>query len=313
MLQNQAMDCRFSKRVAVAHQLADCLARVRIRGTLRLGQLLSRIILGRVTSPVMLKTRHGFVMAVDPLNDQGDDTTIFLTGTTERGTLSVLRAFLRERDGFIDVGANIGLMTLLASSRVGPNGTVHGFEPVPTTFEKLAENVAVNDASNVLLHRIALGAKRAVQSMRVVAGHSGMSRLLDSGHQSIGDPEVEVETLDDLFSSPGGFPGRIAMVKLDVEGSEAEVLRGGRRFLSGPDAPALCVEYSLDRENARQQSGELWSTLTQTNSYWLYVLDSGDFRAGKLRRVLSERALPRFANLYCFLPSQLDRVVNLLM
>src|SRR5437588_2675306 len=60
---------------------------------------------------------------------------------------------LRTGDAFVDGGAHIGYLTLLASSCVGPSGSVHAFEPVPATHGALARNVARNRATNVRLNQ----------------------------------------------------------------------------------------------------------------------------------------------------------------
>src|ERR1041384_4654307 len=66
--------------------------------------------------------------------------------TTER---EFLNGFLRSRDVFVDVGANIGLFTLIAARLVGPQGQVGSFEPTPETFARLKDNVQTNGFENV--------------------------------------------------------------------------------------------------------------------------------------------------------------------
>src|SRR5262249_50498938 len=64
--------------------------------------------------------------------------------------------FLRSGDVFVDVGANIGLFTLIAADRVGPTGKVIAFEPTSTTFDRLLRNVRLNRFSNVQCVKSAL-------------------------------------------------------------------------------------------------------------------------------------------------------------
>src|SRR5262249_20876384 len=72
---------------------------------------------------------------------------------TER---AFLNRFLRPGDIFIDVGANIGLYTLIAAARVGPSGRVVALEPTTTTFARLMDNVQLNKFSNVNCVNLAL-------------------------------------------------------------------------------------------------------------------------------------------------------------
>src|SRR5437879_3937805 len=73
--------------------------------------------------------------------------------STER---KFVNAFLRPGDVFVDVGANIGLFTLVAALRVGSTGRVFAFEPTSETFERLVANVRLNKFTNVSPHRVAL-------------------------------------------------------------------------------------------------------------------------------------------------------------
>jgi hypothetical protein len=61
-----------------------------------------------------------------------------------------LNDFLRSGDIFVDIGANIGLFTLIASLRVGHNGKVYSFEPCLNTFRRLVRNVELNRMNNVI-------------------------------------------------------------------------------------------------------------------------------------------------------------------
>ena len=85
--------------------------------------------------------------------DPGDRVITPLTlerGEWETGETAEFRSLLRPGDTVIDVGANVGWYTLLASSRVGPSGQVVAFEPVPSALAFLRENVAANRLANVM-------------------------------------------------------------------------------------------------------------------------------------------------------------------
>jgi FkbM family methyltransferase len=149
----------------------------------------------------------------------------------------VLRALPRllPRDGVvIDAGAHIGLIALPASTLV-PEGHVHAVEPVPASADLLEANARAARAP-LSVHRLALsdrsGRARMVHEERFSAG----STLGGAGPSAA---EVLVRSLDDLAHEVGLT--RLDLIKLDVEGTEVAVLRGGRATLAR-FRPALIVE-----------------------------------------------------------------------
>jgi len=162
--------------------------------------------------------------------------------TAERQFVS---RFLKPNDVFIDVGANIGLYSVIGGRIVGHGGLVYAFEPGGRVFARLQENLRLNEAVNV----------RAVSM--ALSDHCGVAQLTSSldGYDawaSLGAPTAgralareSVECIDwDSFSDRQGLAGRVALMKIDVEGWEQRVLRGARRSLSRHDAPTLVVEFT---------------------------------------------------------------------
>jgi FkbM family methyltransferase len=134
----------------------------------------------------------------------------------------------------VDVGANIGWFTLLASRRAK---LVHAFEPEPTNAKLLRRSLDFNELTNCNLHQIA------------VADFNGKSKLYLS-HESAGrhslirgtrseQIEVEVGTLDGLL--PGGT---IDILKVDTEGSEPEVLAGATELIAGHRVKNIIMEWN---------------------------------------------------------------------
>ena len=151
--------------------------------------------------------------------------------------MGFLLHYLRPGDVFVDVGANVGSYTLLASAEIGARTVA--IEPVPSTFLALKANLKLN------------GLERLVDARNVgLAGEKGslrFTRTLDTvNHVATPDDadaiEVAIETLDDL--APLGSDTDSALIKIDVEGYETEVLRGGRRTLEHPSVKALIIELN---------------------------------------------------------------------
>lgn len=170
-------------------------------------------------------------------------------GLHEFADMMVPLHFLREGDHFLDIGANIGTYSILASG-VRRAKTL-AFEPDPRTAAHLRENLAVNGLEQLVsIHQIALGQE---------AGHVDFTTGLDTTNRVLqnedeaGPPRQRVEQrrLDDVL---GDTPAN--MIKLDVEGYEEQVLRGAAQTLMHDSLKVVEIE-TLNPwiENAMEQAG----------------------------------------------------------
>src|SRR5262245_36127074 len=144
-----------------------------------------------------LTTRSGFRMRVRLGDWLGRH--VYVRGEYEPATGLVLKALLRPGGTFIDVGANAGYFSLLASTCVGPAGRVWAFEPVPVTREELLANLRLNDAGNVRVFAQALSNAAGTATFSVgPANHRGTSslRALEDASTTL---TVETARLDDLL------------------------------------------------------------------------------------------------------------------
>lgn len=298
---SDTLDLRAARSVGAAHRLAWQLAKIPIRGSLRLGQAVSKVLVPKPTQPVLIRTRYGFDMVLHPHQDKGVDRTLYLTGTTERETLHVMQQLLSHGDTCIDAGANIGLMTLLAAQRVGAQGRVYAFEPCSDTAARLRLNVSLNGFSNVEVIQCALSSFPGEATLHVELEHRGMSALVSDGSPPAeGRTEtVRVETLDDL-TARGCIPFPIKLLKIDVEGLECAVLKGARRVLSRPDKPALIVEWCPGRSRSDPAGQDMWRLLAELGSYRFFKPPHGLYRVGPLCEVRHARELGAFTNLFAF-------------
>ena len=135
----------------------------------------------------------------------------------------IFRSLLREGDSVIDVGANIGTLTLTASRIVGPAGKVYSVEAHPRTHKYLVGNLRLNEIKNVETFNVACGAENGTTSFS--------DRTLDDQNAvSTEGLRVPVRRLDDLVTASENQ--EIALLKIDVEGYEKFVLEGALRLLS---------------------------------------------------------------------------------
>jgi FkbM family methyltransferase len=178
----------------------------------------------------------------------------------------VLDAALAAGSRFADVGANLGVYTLWAARRVGPGGRVFAFEPAEAPRNRLRRNLELNGFENVLVEARAVGAEKGRIALRLVEGSS--ARASRYGPDPAGPGEVPMTTLDAYFD--GRRPPEL--VKVDVQGMEGEVLRGGSALLRGAQPPALLFEARADElEAAGTSCSELLGLLAAAR-YQVFAL-----------------------------------------
>jgi FkbM family methyltransferase len=151
-------------------------------------------------------------------------------GLHEFADMAFLLHFLRPEDLFLDIGANVGTYTVLAGKVVGAR--VLAFEPHPTTADWLEANIRHNEIEDrATVHRVALSDHDGAGAL--TEGLDTMNRVVAVGEGR----EVKLQTLDSLIA--GQSP---AMLKIDVEGHEPEVLAGAAATLANPSLLAIEIE-----------------------------------------------------------------------
>lgn len=175
-----------------------------------------------------------------PANDVNVGLALLLYGEFSVSQAVALCKMLRPGDTAIDVGANIGALSLPMLKAVGPTGRVICFEPQPPLAKLLRATLALNAANPASYHvyNCALGAEPGELTVPPVdynaeANNFGCVSLAADGKGA----RVPVETLDAVMA--GMEPVRL--IKIDVEGMETEVIAGARALLSR-DRPILLVE-----------------------------------------------------------------------
>jgi FkbM family methyltransferase len=152
---------------------------------------------------------------------------------------------LRPHDLLLDVGANVGVYTVLAGGACGAD--VIAFEPVSTTVSDLEANIRINGLSErVEVRRSVVG--RTAGSVDVSIDRDSTNHVISS-HERAGGPLVEatesarVERLDDVDVTRARDGARV-FIKVDVEGFEVDVLEGAEALLSDPGLLAVIIEIN---------------------------------------------------------------------
>jgi len=301
----------FTARVRLARAICAFLTRRSFKGAGRLRTWVSRILVPPPVGPVVVPTVLGFSVYAEPRVGKGVEQALYYEGIYEAGTLHVLQHLLRPGNTFVDVGANIGLMSLASARAVGPTGHVYAFEPVPSTFELLQRNIALNRSTNIHAYEVALGAAPEERPMyERPAVNRGAATLVPCETPSVA-AVVTVESLDRFLKR--ARVQHVHVIKIDVEGWELPVLVGSQELLRSEAAPALVVEYSTAVRVPSGSRRDLYELLASVNDYRLFKLSRGKDSISKLQPIRGQRDLPSEDNLFCFRPAHLEGPVGALV
>jgi FkbM family methyltransferase len=148
----------------------------------------------------------------------------------------------------LDIGANIGNSSLFFAS-INSHAQIFAYEPHPVTFKRATENIQCNSFKNIKLVNIGLGEKKGTLKLYEVNEHNpGMNRIF-AEDRDMPFKEIEIDVLDN-FISEKRIP-KIDLIKIDVEGFEYSVLKGGRNSII-ESRPILFIE--LDDNNLRENN-----------------------------------------------------------
>lgn len=192
-----------------------------------------------VQAPVVMPIFNGMKLLCYPGN-RGSGVMIYSSGWPDFDEMYFVARYLRPGDAVVDVGANIGIYTLLMGSIVGPGGRGLAFEAGNKAFEILQENIALNQLAHVEARRVAIGPTEGKVAFlqnqdltnRIVAASEAPSEgafaMMDS------------TTLDAALDRP------FALGKIDIEGAEPLAFEGGKGVLSSGN-PAVWIMEFKDR------------------------------------------------------------------
>jgi len=163
----------------------------------------------------------------------GPSSAGYLVGNPELDVQLALQHLLKPGMTLFDAGANVGFLSVLAARLVGPSGRVVCFEPLPVNADWIEHNARLNQFTNIDVRREALGGTDS-QTKFLVAPETTRGMLSTS---SFAKPEnitaeeilIPVRSLDSLWAERA-IPAP-DLIKLDVEGVEAEALRGGTKLI----------------------------------------------------------------------------------
>jgi len=199
---------------------------------------------------------------------------LFWYGYYEKGLGIILKKFVKPGDIFLDIGANIGYFSLLVANNI-PTAKVISFEPVNDLFQKLRNNISINDFKNITAINAAVGEVNEERELFLSGSDNlGMSSFQQPENFSGKREMVKVVTIDEWFKRAG--LAKIDIIKLDVEGSEFAALKGMKE-VSQNFKPIIIVEINPETLSMfRLMPVDIYVYLNKLNFAGFIISESGE-------------------------------------
>ncbi len=189
---------------------------------------------------VMTTRADGIAIIVDPSDHRTAPVESLNFNSYEPCESSIIRSLAPHIDTMLDIGANIGWYSLLVAS-INPGASIHSFEPIPATFERLSENCSLNKANSITCHNFGFSTEAGAFPFYFYPEGSGNASIQNlAGREDAQVIECELRTLGD-FCLDLPPSSSIDFIKCDVEGNELFVFQGSTAALER-HKPILLVE-----------------------------------------------------------------------
>ena len=228
----------------------------------------------RPMKPVALTFDHDLKILIRPVDKLG--WRVCSRGYSDRELALLLDAFLKPGNVFFDVGSHVGQFTLMAAKRVRTTGHVYAVEPTKDTYDQLRKNVELSGFTCVTTCHAAMYETEGYMDLNIcnprASAFNSLSKPLRPEDQIVGTERVRTITIDGYCREHG--VERIDFMKIDVEGSELRVLRGGHQMLSCPGVPAIICEFDDRTVGASGNSTTELRTEFENLGYQLFTYNS---------------------------------------
>lgn len=210
----------------------------------------------------------------------------------DRGEVVLLKRLLQPDWVALDVGGNVGQIALLMAKRV-PQGMVHVFEPSSDNFRRLQSNVRLNSFTNIITNHAAVSNQAAtIEIFAPRTYNTGAISIYPDRSWEMDSETVSAIRLDD-YSRDQNLAA-IALIKIDVEGAEMDVLEGAIGLLQN-QRPVVLMEVTASiLQRANHSPADIFR-FWQSLDYSVYAIDD----RGKLRVIQHEGEMGEDQNICC--------------
>jgi len=165
---------------------------------------------------------------------------------------------LKPGDTAFDIGAHVGVMSVMISRLVGDYGHVHSFEPTPSTTRVLHQVMKLNRCSNVTVHGLAMSGEIGTAKFFDTGNIASNANSLINQNRMNGSVTVETITLDAFCTQHMLHP---RVIKVDVEGAELSVLLGGIHAIA-KHRPSMALSlHPPIFDDSQQTLSDIWDLL----------------------------------------------------
>lgn len=200
--------------------------------------------------------------------------------------LNIFEQLLKPGMTVLDIGANIGIYSILASDKVGKKGNVFAFEPVPENLSLIRHNLTLNHIKNVKVVPSAVGDKKDRVTISLVENSLGTHSV---GAESAQTLEVNQIKIDDFVSLN---KIKVDIIKIDIEGYEAHALDGAKHTIQDKNI-ILLMEFSAKLLKNCGTDPQKFAKYLLSNFKYCYDISE---RKGSLRRISGSRELTSLEN-----------------
>ncbi len=195
--------------------------------------------------------------------------SIYFFGLMKSG-FDVASKYIEKSEVIFDIGANIGTASIIMSM-MNPHAKIYSFEPHPVTFKSALEISGLNKIGQVIYNNIGLGEESGKKLLfEVNSNNAGMNRMV-SGGEDYPSIEVRVEKMDNFVSD--NQINRLDFIKIDVEGYEYAVLKGGSETLK-KFHPVLYIE--IDDNNLKDCGSSAAEVINLIRTYGYNTFSKAD-------------------------------------
>ena len=168
---------------------------------------------------------------------KNDDDNFTIYGFEQHKDLALLiKKYVKKGDTVLDLGANVGKVSLLLARQVGDTGKVYSFEPEEENFNLLKKNIEINNFKNTIPLRYAITDRSGKLSLKI-SDTCTTHRVSINTSDKI--QEIECTSIDEYFKNQ-----KIDFMKIDVEGSEPQVIQGMKNTIKNNPRLKFIIEYN---------------------------------------------------------------------
>ncbi|OGU40308.1 MAG: hypothetical protein A2X61_10850 [Ignavibacteria bacterium GWB2_35_12] len=202
---------------------------------------------------------------------------LYLFGSYELPTIRFIKKTLKKGDIVIDIGANVGYLSLTFAQIIGDLGKVYGFEPEKRNFEIFNENIKLNGFKNIHPYKLAVSDNNKIIKLYLSKNENqGIhSTLLHTDTLSENFEEIEAIILDDFVIQNKIY--KIDLVKIDVEGAEIDVVNGMKNILRDKK-PVLILELVSELQKLKNMTTSDFKKMMHNEfNYSSYIINEKGF------------------------------------